>query len=74
MKKAIVYCPKQKVFFKDLLVERYILPAQEFVLSKTSKLELNVLEVVGDKALVLLPRKMARKEQNTALINLDYLG
>ncbi len=73
MEKATIYCPRQKVFFKNLLVESYILPAQEFVLSNTSKLKVNVLEVVGEKALVLLPRKIAKGEHNTALIDLKYI-
>jgi len=73
MEKAILSCPRQKVFFKNLLVEKYIVPAEQFILSQKSKLEVNILEVVGKKALVLLPNKTAKGEQNTAIIDLAYL-
>ena len=73
MEKAILSCPRQKVFFKNLLVERYIIPAKEPVVSNSSRLEVNILEVVGEKALVLLPSKTAKGEQRTALIDLEYL-
>ncbi|NCN51651.1 hypothetical protein GW931_01435 [archaeon] len=72
MEKATLYCPRQKVFFKNLLIERYIVPAKEFMLSKTSRLEVNILGIVGEQALVLLPKKTARGEQNTALIDMNY--
>ena len=73
MEKAIVYCPRQKIFFKNLFVERYIVPAEEFLLSRKSKLEVNILEVVGEKALVLLPKRMAKGERKTILIDMNYI-
>jgi len=73
MEKATLYCPRQKVFFKNLLVEKYIVPAKEFLLSKTSKLEVNILGIVGEQALVLLPKRIAKWERNTALIDMEYL-
>lgn len=73
MEKAILSCPKEKVFFRNLLVEKYIVPSKEFVLSESSKLKVNILEVVGEKALVLLPNMRAKGEQKTALIDLNYL-
>ena len=72
MKKAILSCLRQKVFFKDLLVEKYILPVGGSLPEETSKLEVNVLEVTGRKALVLLPDIMADGER-TAIIDLKYL-
>lgn len=73
MEKAILSCPKEKVFFRNLLVEKYIVPSEEFVLSESSKLKVNILEVVGEKALVLLPNMRAKGERKTALIDLNYL-
>lgn len=73
MKKAILYCLRQKVFFERLLVNKYILPVKGMGLEDTSKLEVNVLGVTGSKALVLLPNVMANGEQNTALVDLEYI-
>ena len=73
MKKAWLFCLRQKVFFKDLLVERFILPFKGMLIKDASRLEVNVLEVTGRKALVLLPNVMANGEQNTALIDLKYI-
>ncbi len=73
MKKAWLLCLRQKIFSKNLLIYKYILPSKEYITSKTSKIEVNILEVTGEKALVLLPNIMANGEQNTALIDLEYL-
>ncbi|MBS3084713.1 hypothetical protein J4411_02265 [Candidatus Pacearchaeota archaeon] len=73
MEKATLFCPREKVFFKDLFVERYILPTQESHLSKMGKLKVRILEVIGEKVLVLLPKWMARGKMDTALIDIKYL-
>ena len=73
MERATLFCPRQKVFFKDLLVERYILPAEGQSLSKVGRLKVKILEVIGEKALILLPKKMAKGEQDTVLIDMKYI-
>jgi len=73
MKKAILFCLRQKVFLKNLLVEKHILPIRGTIPEETSRVEVNVLGVTGSKALVLLPNVMANGEQNTALVDLKYI-
>ena len=73
MVKALLYYIKQKVLKNGLLVYRKVIPSKGDSLKKAKKLEVDVLEVYGDKALVLLPKKMAEGERNTALVDLNYL-
>ncbi len=73
MKKALLNCLRQKVFFKNLLVERHILPVKGCSLVGSSKLEVEILEVTGRKALVLLPNIMADGENNTAIVDMQYI-
>lgn len=73
MKKATLYCPEESVFFNNLLVRRPSIPSDEGVSKNNRQVEVNILEVLGEKALVLLPNFVASGEQQTAMVNLQYL-
>jgi len=73
MEKATLSCPRQRVFFRDLFVERYIIPTDKgHHLTKVGKLKVKILEVIGEKALVLLPRRF-KGEHDTVLIDMKYI-
>lgn len=76
MKKGLLYCLRQKVFFKGLLVERHVIPTKGCEVKDTNRLEVDILEVLGNKALVLLPNIMANGEhgeENTALVDMRFI-
>ncbi len=72
MIKANLCCPIEQVFINRNLVNRPALPGAYRPSSKAESLEVDVLEVFGDTALVLLPNILARSSR-TALVSLEYL-
>lgn len=74
MVKAEIYCPHEQVFIYDNLLGNVpVLPGtQKRRTGGVSKLEVDVLEISGDKALVLLPSILA-KGQETALVEMQYV-
>lgn len=73
MKKANLLCPRERVFFKGLLVSRPSLPTEMTYPNEIETVEVDVLEEVGEKALVLLPNLLSNGETRTALVNIQYL-
>lgn len=73
MKKANLLCPRERVFFKGLLVSRPSLPTESTYPNDVETVEVDVLEEVGEKALVLLPNLLSNGETRTALVNVQYL-
>lgn len=75
MQKANLYCPRQKVFRGGLLFNQTIVPNEnEFGPSaQTCPVEVEILEVRGELALVLLPNYMANEENKTAMVQIQYL-
>jgi hypothetical protein len=74
MVKAKIRCPNERIFFKNFLISRPRLPFKERIFKKdTSQIEVEILEVQGEKALVLLPNLMANERRNTAFVNIKYL-
>lgn len=75
MQKANLYCPRQKVFRGELLLSQSVIPnGKDFGPStETSPVEVDVLEVRGELALVLLPNFMANRENETAIVEVEYL-
>jgi hypothetical protein len=75
MQKANLYCPKQKVFRGQLLMNQSVIPnGRDFGPStETSPVEVEILEVQGEQALVLLPNFMANNENATAIVEIEYL-
>ena len=73
MKKATLLCPREKVFFKGLLVSRPSLPTKRNETKNTESIEVDILEERGEKALILLPNLLAWGEKRTAMVNINYL-
>ena len=73
MEKAMLCCPRQKVFFKGFLTERNALPTEEHLSCKKNKLNVKVLEIIGEKALVLLPKWFAKGKKETVIVDVGYL-
>ncbi len=74
MKKANLLCPKEKVFFKGLLVLRPRIPTEETRPEEAKiPVEVDILEESGDKAIILLPNLLMQGEQRTATVNIQYL-
>jgi hypothetical protein len=73
MRKANLLCPKERVFFRGLLVSRPSIPTERTNQKEVVPIEVDVLEEVGEKALVLLPNLMSYGESRTALVNVQYL-
>lgn len=72
MQKAILYCPSERVFIKDLLVYKPVLPGKN-TSKPTSRLEVEILEINGENALVLLPNLLQSNGKETAIVNTRYL-
>lgn len=71
MKKANLSCPREKVFFNELLVYRPAIPGSYVPRpDETLTVQVDVLEVNGEQALVRLPSIM---ERETATINVEFL-
>jgi hypothetical protein len=73
MKKANLLCPRERVFFKGLLVLRPSLPTEKNYQTDVESVEVDVLEEVGERALVLLPNLLSNGETRTAMVNVQYL-
>lgn len=74
MTKTHLYCPRQRVFVGELLIDAPVLPGQNVLSRETSKFEVDILSINGDKALVLLPNILATKDKNTAWIAIKHLS
>jgi len=71
MKKARLSCPREQIFFNELLVSRPGIPDFNAPRPKeTFTVQVDVLEVDGEQALVRLPKIM---ERETATINVEFL-
>jgi len=75
MTKARLDCPTERSFIKGLLVSRPVLPNGENTKNQqTFQLEVDILGIFDEMALVLVPNILAREEENTALIGVQYLN
>lgn len=72
MEKAKIRFPKERVFLKNLLVFLPFLPTTRNSKLDKDEMEVNVLEVNDDKALILLPKVLGDKKE-TATIDTKYL-
>ncbi len=73
MKKAILYCPRERLFVNQLLVEKPALPGYQ-PMQNTLEIQVDILGVEDEQALVRLPEMMANGDKNTALVNVKYLN
>jgi hypothetical protein len=74
MKKAHLFCPREKVFFKELLIDRPVLPSQSNTDAPTMTVEVEVLGIEGEQALVLLPNVLADTGKETVYVNIQHLN
>lgn len=74
--KTHLFCPRQKVFRGELLMNQSMVPnKKDFGPStETTPVEVEILEVRGEQALVLLPSFMATEENDTALVEVQFLA
>lgn len=74
MTKARLDCPTELSFIKGLLVSKPVLPnGKNTKNQETLQLEVDILGVFDDKALVLVPNILAKEEENTAFVKVQYL-
>ena len=73
MEKATLSCPRETLFVNQLLVERPTLPGYQPI-KNAFEIQVDVLGIQDEKALVRLPEMMARGDKNTALVNIKYLN
>lgn len=74
MTKARLDCPTERSFIEGLLVSKPVLPnGKNTKNQETFQLEVDVLGIFGELALVLVPNILAKEEENTALVGVQYL-
>jgi hypothetical protein len=73
MEKAILYCPREKLFVNNLLVEKPGLPGYQPI-KNALEIQVDILEIQDEQALVRLPEIMTNGDKNTALVNVKYLN
>lgn len=73
MEKAILYCPREKLFVNHLLIDTPTLPGYQ-PMKNILEIQVDILGVQDEQALILLPDMMARGDKNTALVNIKYLN
>jgi len=73
MIKATLSCPHEQVFIYNNLMDVPVLPGnRQRPEARISNIEVQVLEVFGERALVLLPNIMSEAGE-TAIIDMMYL-
>lgn len=73
MIKAILSCPHEQVFIYNNLMDIPVVPGNEQRPdARISNIEVQVLEVLGEQALVLLPNILATAGE-TAIVDTMYL-
>ena len=73
MEKATLYCPRERLFVNHLLIEAPTLPGYQ-PMNNVLEMQVDILGVQDEQALILLPEIMARGDKNTALVNIKYLN
>ena len=73
MEKARLYCPREKLFVNHLLVDVPTLPGYQ-PMNNILEIQVDILGVQDEQALIRLPNIMARGDKNTALVNIKYLN
>ena len=74
MIKATLSCPHEQVFICNNLMDVPVVPGnRQRPGARISNIEVNVLEVFGEQALVLLPNIMSNAGE-TAMVDIMYLN
>ncbi len=75
MKKANLSCPREVVFINGRMVYTPVIPKEDTLRSSNVlEIEVNILGVEGEKALVLLPEILREGDTHTAVVEVDYLN
>ena len=75
MKKANLSCPREVVFINGMMVYTPVIPKEDTLRSSNVlEIEVNILGVEGEKALVLLPEILRDGDKHTAIVQVDYLN
>ena len=74
MIKAKLSCPHEQVFIYNNLMDLPVLPGKnQRPDARTSEIEVRIVQVLGEQALVVLPSILAR-EGEIALVDTQYLN
>lgn len=75
MKKANLSCPREVVFINGRMVYTPVIPRENSPqASNVLEIEVNILGVEGEKALVLLPEILREGEKDTAIVEVRHLN
>lgn len=74
METAYLNCPREMLFVDGYKVERPTLPKDAKNTEDAFLFKVDILAVEDEKALVSLPREMARENMKTALVDMIYLN
>ncbi len=74
MEKALLYCPREMVFTDNGIYFNPVVPKIDTPLSGSMlEIAVDILQVDGNKALVLLPELLRKGEQETVIVGLQHL-
>jgi hypothetical protein len=74
MELAYLNCPRELLFVNDQKVERPILPGYEANTEDAFQFKVDVLAIDGERALISLPKTMAKEPMQTAMVEMKYLN
>lgn len=75
MKKANLSCPREVVFINGRMVYTPVIPQKNSPqASNVLEIEVNILGVEGEKALILLPEILREGEKHTAIVEVQHLN
>jgi hypothetical protein len=75
MEKAHLFCPREMVFTRDRIEFLPVVPNINTKLSGSMlEIEVNILGIEGDQALVLLPELLRKDEQYIATVGIQHLN
>jgi hypothetical protein len=75
MKKANLFCPREVVFVDGRMTYSPTVPGLNTPLSGSMlEIEVNILEVEGDQAIVLLPEILRYDQEETATVGVHHLN
>jgi hypothetical protein len=73
MEKAILYCPRERLFVNHLLIDAPTIPGYQ-PMKNILEIQVDILGIQDQQALIRLPEMMARGDKNTALVDIKYLN
>ena len=74
MKTANLYCPREMVFTNNGISFEPVVPKINTPTSGSMlEIAVDILQVEGDRALILLPEILRKGEQHTAIVGIQHL-